>query len=177
MSDALLNDPGWVAVGPDHAGRRHMVERLYHRAALEVTARWGRPIYGAFVQGRLAGVAATFAAGRYPPPGWTLAAYVPAFLLAGAAAIERGLRTASVQDGGHPQHEHVFLWFLTVDPARQRQGVGRALLSRVIEDAEAPVYLDTTNPGNLPYYASFGFEISGQGELPRETTMWFMTRP
>ena len=89
----------------------------------------------------------------------------------------RGLRVSSVQDGGHPQEQHVFLWFLAVDPAHQRAGVGRALLHRVFEEAGAPVYLDTANPANLPYYASFGFEEIGSGDLPRGARMWFMRRP
>ena len=89
----------------------------------------------------------------------------------------RALRASSVQDGGHPADEHVFLWFLAVEPAHQRQGVGRELLQRVFEDAEAPVYLDTTNPANVPYYASFGFEELGRAALPRGATMWFLQRP
>jgi ribosomal protein S18 acetylase RimI-like enzyme len=89
----------------------------------------------------------------------------------------RGLKTSSIQDRGHPHHEHVFLWFLAVDPAHQRSGVGRALLQRVFEDAEAPVFLDTANPANVPYYASFGFEEIGRAALPRGATMWFMRRP
>ncbi|HJU48282.1 MAG TPA: GNAT family N-acetyltransferase, partial [Gaiellaceae bacterium] len=101
----------------------------------------------------------------------------PAFLLAGPPAIVRGLRTMTVQDKGHPHEPHVFLWFLAVDPARQRSGVGRELLQRVFEDAGAPVYLDTSNPANLPYYASFGFEEIGSGDLPRGAKMWFMKRP
>jgi GNAT superfamily N-acetyltransferase len=111
VTDALLDDPGWVAVGPDKTSHR------------------------------------------------------------------RGLRTSSVQDRGHPHDEHVFLWFLAVDPAHQRSGVGRALLARVFEDAEAPVYLDTANPANVPYYASFGFEEIGRAALPRGANMWFMRRP
>jgi GNAT superfamily N-acetyltransferase len=177
ITDALLYDPGWVAVGPDRTGHRRLVARLYHRSALGVMHRWGRPIYGAFRDGRLAGVAATFAAGRYPPPAWTLVAYAPGFLLAGPAPVVRGLRVAAVQDRGHPPEEHVFLWFLAVDPGHQRQGIGHALLARVFEDAEAPVYLDTANPANVPYYASFGFEEIGSGALPRGARMWFMRRP
>ena len=70
-----------------------------------------------------------------------------------------------------------FLWFLAVDPVRQRSGVGRALLEEVFEGAGAPVYLDTSTPDNLPYYSSFGFEQIGRGELPRGAKMWFMRRP
>ena len=176
VTDALLDDPGWVAVGPNGRRPRRFVALRYHRAAIGVVHRFGRPIYGAVRDGRLAGVAVTFGAGRYPPPARTFLRFVPSFLAAGPAPIVRGLRTSSIQDGGHPHDDHVFLWFLAVDPDHQRQGVGRELLTRVFEDAGAPVYLDTANPANVPYYASFGFEETGRAALPRGATMWFMKR-
>jgi ribosomal protein S18 acetylase RimI-like enzyme len=177
FADAFLEDPGWVAVGPDRPAHRHGVLRRYHRTALDVIERYGGPIYGAFADGRLTGVAATFAAGLYPPPAWTLAYFVPGFLLAGPGPIVRGLRFSAVQEKGHPHDEHVYLWFLAVDPAHQRGGVGRSLLARVYEDAGAPVYLDTANPANVPYYASNGYEEIGKAAGPRGATMWFMRRP
>jgi ribosomal protein S18 acetylase RimI-like enzyme len=177
FADAFLEDPGWVAVGPDRPRRRHTVLRRYHRAALDVIHRHGRATYGAFVDGRLAGVAATFAAGLYPPPSWTVVKFVPAFALAGPGPIVRGLRFSYIQEHGHPPDEHVYVWFLAVDPAHQRSGCGRALLKRVFEDAEAPVYLDTANPANVPYYAGLGFEEIGSAAGPRGATMWFMRRP
>jgi GNAT superfamily N-acetyltransferase len=118
----------------------------------------------------------SFAPGRYPPPAWTFVRYVPGFLMAGPGAIVRGLRTSSLQDAGHPDDEHHFLWWLAVDPAHQRTGVGRALLNRVFAEADAPVYLDTANPANVPYYASFGFEEIGRAALPRGATLWYMLR-
>jgi GNAT superfamily N-acetyltransferase len=177
FADAFLDDPGWVAVGPDRRGHRHGVLRRYHRTALDVIDRYGGPTYGAFEDGRLVGVAATVAAGKYPPPAWTLAYFVPGFLLAGPGPIVRGLKFSAVQEEGHPDDEHVYLWFLAVDPSHQRGGVGRALLARVYEDAEAPVYLDTANPANVPYYASNGFEELGKAAGPRGASMWFMRRP
>jgi ribosomal protein S18 acetylase RimI-like enzyme len=177
ITEALLHDPGWLSVGPSATAHRRVVARVYHRAAIGVMDRHGGPIYGAFRGGRLVGVAATFAAGLYPPPARTFFSYVPGFLLAGPAPIVRGLRVSAVQDGGHPPEPHVFLWFLAVDPDHQRRGIGRALLHQVFEDADAPVYLDTDNPANLPYYASFGFEEIGSGQLPRGVRMWFMRRP
>jgi GNAT superfamily N-acetyltransferase len=183
FADAFLHDPGWVAVGPDRAGRRHGVLRRYHRTALDVIQRYGGPIYGAFDEGEgeadgaLTGVAATFAAGLYPPPAWTILRFVPGFLLAGPAPIVRGLRFSAVQEKGHPHDEHAYLWFLAVDPGHQRGGVGRALLARVYGDATAPVYLDTANPANVPYYASNGYEELGRADGPRGASMWFMRRP
>ena len=177
VTDALLHDPGWLSVGPKRTAHRRFVAERYHRAAVKVTARYGGPIYGAFRDDRLAGVAVTFPPGAYPPPRHTEARYVLAFLAAGPGPIVRGLKTGEVQDSGHPDDEHVYLWFLAVDPAHQRGGIGRALLARVCEDARAPVYLDTSNPDNVPYYAAAGFEEIGRGVLPRNTPMWFMRRP
>jgi ribosomal protein S18 acetylase RimI-like enzyme len=160
FADAFIDDPGWVAVGPDADARRHRLLRRYHRAALGVIHRYGGPTYGAFPHGtsELAGVAATFAPGRYPPPLHTFVRYVPGFLPAGPGPIVRGLRFAHLQEHGHPDEEHAYLWLLAVHPTRQRGGVGRALLARVYESAQgAPVHLDTANPANLPYYASNGF--------------------
>ena len=124
VTDALLHDPGWLAVGPSRAGHRRRILLRYHRTAIRVVHRYGGPIYGVFREGVLAGVAVTFAAGRYPPPAWTFLKYVPGFLAAGPGPVVRGLRASSVQDGGHPEHEHVFLWFLAVDPGHQRSGRG-----------------------------------------------------
>jgi ribosomal protein S18 acetylase RimI-like enzyme len=92
-------------------------------------------------------------------------------------SIARGVKTGAVQDAGHPHDEHLYLWFLAVDPRSQRAGIGRSLLAGVYEDADAPVYLDTSNPDNVPYYAGADFEEIGRGALARNTPMWFMRRP
>jgi GNAT superfamily N-acetyltransferase len=177
ITDALLDDPGWRAVGPDDRKRRRRVLLGYHRAVVEVTHRHGGPIYGAFRDNNLAAVAVTFAAGLHPAPAYTFARYVPPFLRAGPATVVRALRASAVQDKGHPPDDHHFVWQLAVDPPAQRSGLGRALLTRTAEDANVPLYLDTANPANLPYYAGFGFEEIGSAPLPRGATMWFMKRP
>jgi len=178
ITDALLHDPGWLAVGPRHTKHRRFVMLRYHRACLKIAHRYGRPIYGAFRDvGDLVGVAVTFAAGRYPPPRHTFLRYVPGFLAAGPGPSVRGLRTSAVMDEGHPDEEHTYLWLLAVDPARQRSGAGRALLNRIFEGGAEPVYLDTANPVNVPYYASNGFELIGRAPLPRGATIWLMSRP
>lgn len=178
LADAFIDDPGWVAVGPDRRERRWRVMRRFHRIALDVIDRHGKPNYGAFEGERLVGVAATFAAGLYPPPELrTTLRFLPGFLLAGPGPIVRGLRFSAIQERGHPRDEHVYLWFLAVHPGHQRGGVGRALLARVYAEATAPVYLDTANPANVPYYASNGYEETGEAAGPRGAHMWFMKRP
>ena len=53
-----------------------------------------------------------------------------------------------------------------------------ALSSRAcMRTPTAPVYLDTANPANVPYYASNGYEELGKADGPRGASMWFMRRP
>ncbi len=176
LTDALVDDPGWLAVGPDRRALRERIVLRFHHESLRVTERHGGPILGAFDQDELVGVAVNFAAGLHPPPWHTTLRFVPGFLPAGPAAIARALRTIAVQERGHPDFEHVYVAFLGVAPSHQRRGIGRALLARVFEEAEAPVFLDTANPANVPYYASVGFEETGRAAMPRGATLYFMTR-
>lgn len=69
----------------------------------------GRPIYGAFRNDNLVGVAVTFVAGRPPPPRHTFLRFVSSFLAAGPGPSIRALRTSAVMDGAHPNDEHTYL--------------------------------------------------------------------
>ena len=44
------------------------------------------------------------------------------------------------------------------------------------DDAGVPVYLETANPENVPYYRSFGFVETGREKLPRGAPLWLMLR-
>jgi ribosomal protein S18 acetylase RimI-like enzyme len=80
----------------------------------------------------------------------------------------------------HFREPHLYLWQLAVDPFAQRSGVGHALMARVIADADGatrPIYLETANPANVPYYRSFGFVETGREKLPRGAPLWLMVRP
>jgi GNAT superfamily N-acetyltransferase len=181
LTDAFLDDPGWRDVGPDHTGHRRVVMWLYHRALHRKALRWGRPGYAALRDSRLVGVALTFDSVAWPPPEPTSTLMdVPPFVLAGPSAAVRGARAEATMNRAHFDGEHLYLWQLAVDPPAQRSGVGRALLARVIadaDDARIPVYLETAKPENVPYYRSFGFVETGREELPRGAPLWLMLRP
>ena len=145
--------------------------RRFHRTALDVIHRYGRPNYGAFDDDTLVGVAATFAAGLYPPPELrTILKFLPGFLLAGPGPIVRGLRWSAIQDKGHPKDEHVYLWFLAVDPKHQRGGVGRALLARVYADATAPAYLTRPTRPTCPTTRATGTRRPATPPVPAALT-------
>ena len=114
----------------------------------------------------------------YPPPRALIAEGLP-FLAAGPGPGIRGARVDAIFKKRHPHEPHVYLWQLAAHPSAQRQGVGRALMARVLEEAQRrdlPTYLETTKPENVPYYGSFGFRVVDEADLPRGAHVWFMLR-
>ena len=181
MADAFIDDPGWVAVGPDDPGRRHACIRRTSRGVLAVVRRFGGPIWHVERGGRVAGVITTVDPGHWPPPALrSLVLQAPGPLLAGPPTLWRALTVDNLMHRLHPHEPHVYVWTLTVAPAFQRQGVGRALLAAAFERASAlgvPTYLETANPDNLPYYGSLGFREIGEQPIPRGARLWQMQRP
>ena len=61
-----------------------------------------------------------------------------------------------------------YLWFIGVDPAEQKKGVGSALLDDVIREGLAKqrtVCLETSTLTNIPWYQKFGFKIYNELDL------------
>jgi ribosomal protein S18 acetylase RimI-like enzyme len=79
------------------------------------------------------------------------------------------------------QHPSEPLWYLGVIatvPSSQGKGLGGALLEQslaVVDRANQPAYLESTNPRNISLYQRHGFETIGLIELPDGpslTKMW-----
>jgi len=73
------------------------------------------------------------------------------------------------------------LWFLdqiAVEPARQGEGIGRALIEHGLAMSQAAgqgAYLETGNPRNVAYYERFGFRTQHEGDAPGSGPhIWFM---
>jgi GNAT superfamily N-acetyltransferase len=97
--------------------------------------------------------------------------------------IGRGLGRASRFDAmaneHHPHEPHWYLEVLSVEPKRQRQGYGSALLEPGLErcDAEGmPAYLETQREANIAFYRRFGFEVVEKLKLPDSPPLWTMWR-
>ncbi len=102
----------------------------------------------------------------------------------GAEPYQRLIAMKSYFDGLRRRdapEPHWYLWVLGVDPPRQGQGVGGALLQPVLAraDAEAlPCYLETDKDVNVPFYRKHGFEVLVEGDLPGGGMhYWTMKRP
>jgi ribosomal protein S18 acetylase RimI-like enzyme len=75
---------------------------------------------------------------------------------------------------------HWYLFILGVDPPRQRQGLGSALLHAGLERAAsegAPAALLTANPRNIAFYQRNGMQIAHEGIEPSSgITFWVFTQ-
>jgi GNAT superfamily N-acetyltransferase len=75
---------------------------------------------------------------------------------------------------------HWYLALLGVSPRCQRQGIGSALLTPVLQraDQEAlPCYLETFVSANVPFYEHRGFQVVEAGVEPEsQVTFWAMKR-
>jgi ribosomal protein S18 acetylase RimI-like enzyme len=76
---------------------------------------------------------------------------------------------------------HWYLAGIGVEPARQREGIGSALMTPGLEAARAaglPAALLTNSDRNLSFYRRHGFELVREGHTPEEgPKAWMMRRP
>jgi hypothetical protein len=80
-----------------------------------------------------------------------------------------------------PREPVWFLGVIGVDPARQGQGLGRAVITPGLQTADAddvPTFLETQDPANVPFYESLGFDVVAELDLPDNGPKhWAMRRP
>lgn len=76
---------------------------------------------------------------------------------------------------------HWYLSAIGVEPERQGQGIGGALMQPILQKADAaglPCYLETHREGNVRLYQRHGFEVARCADVPGQTIpIWAMLRP
>lgn len=80
----------------------------------------------------------------------------------------------------HPQEPHWYLPFIGVDPTRQGQGHGAALMRHALAACDrdrTPAYLESSNPRNIPLYQRHGFEVLGSIQVGTSPLIVPMLRP
>ena len=96
------------------------------------------------------------------------------------AQIER--RRHEIMRDERGGQRHWYCQMLGVDPARQGQGIGSALLRHLLEQADhaggCPCYLETSKQSNADFYSRYGFELRGTQPMDGGAwTLYFMCRP
>lgn len=79
----------------------------------------------------------------------------------------------------HPQEPVWYLPLIGVDPARQGQGLGSALLAHALAEVDREskaAYLEATSERNRDLYARHGFEVTGTIQVADSPPMFPMLR-
>ncbi len=74
---------------------------------------------------------------------------------------------------------HWYLGVLAADPARQRSGLGSAVIGPMLgaaDRARLPAYLETASDGNLLFYARHGFSPVQEATLDGGPMCWLLRR-
>jgi ribosomal protein S18 acetylase RimI-like enzyme len=170
VTRAFMADPGTLYLFRNQARRPRVLRRF-----LEPAVRYGLTHGQAYTTADRAGVAVWV-----PPPGR------PAVSLEGMSRSgffgsmlrmwpSEGFRATvlgtymSMLDPGSYRKPHWYLWLLGVDPDRQGQGVGGALLAPILARADVeglPCALETLTERNVRFYRGHGFEVAREGRAP-----------
>jgi GNAT superfamily N-acetyltransferase len=178
MARAFYDDPPFVWMLPDPVTRLERARRFF--AALvrgEAMGHGGVDVAG--TGGEIAAAAIWMPPGHWAPEVTEQLRALPGFArafgrrLGAAAALSQALARA------HPREPHWYLYAIGVDPARQGTGLGGALLRSRLGQCDRdrqPAYLEATRTTTVSLYQHFGFQPTGNPELPEGvpplTAMW-----
>jgi len=180
LAAAFLDDPIAVAIGPRRRGHRRLTSPLSFAGIVAACRSHGGRIVVARRGGTVVGVSIAFDPGRWPISDAAFVYELAWVLAAGPLPVRRGIAFDRMVRNAHVEHEHLYLWFLGVDPAEQGRGVGRSLLGHLHRRSDrhgVPTYLETSTMDNVAYYASAGYELLGELALPGGAPLWRMERP
>lgn len=180
LARAFANDPffAWLAGNASERGQRMRDgwSAILRHASADLAATW--------TTGDLAGAAV------WIPPGRPASGLVDTVrLVPGMARMTSWRRLGPVSDvmedlatrrRRHAAQPHWYLSALGVEPDRQGEGVGSALLAPVLDEADArrqPAYLETAVGRNVLLYERHGFEVVEELVLPTtDIHGWLMLR-
>jgi ribosomal protein S18 acetylase RimI-like enzyme len=181
LARAFHDDPHWAWMLPDESRRAQVLAWF-----MEVWARYCHK-YGVVhtTAGRVEGAALWIPPGKYPPSAVRLILtgmmLVP--LKFGRVAFGRLISGVNYETRLHKRDvpaRHWYLPTLGVEPARQGQGIGGALLQPVLARADAEgllCYVETERERNLPFYRRHGFEVVVEDDMPNGGPhFWTMKR-
>lgn len=179
LGRAFADDPLYCWLWP-RADRRHRAVVAFVSAELRIAASAGQVDLAVDATGRVLGAALWASPGGYPFPLATSAAAMARVLPRLGIAAARRLPQLLRVERAHPSEPHWYLVAVGVDPTAQRSGVGRALIEHRFPQADSggvPIYLETFNPANRPYYRALGFIEREAVVEPPLPPFWTFLRP
>jgi len=181
LARAFHDDPHWSWVLPCES-RRAQALPWFMEAWAKYCCKCGQAYTTA---GKVEGAAFWIPPGRYPQNlvRMMLSGLMLVPLRFGPAGFARLMSGIACYERLHKRDvppRHWYLSTLGVDPPRQGQGIGGALLRPVLARADAEglfCYLETEKEQNVRFYRRHGFEVAVEHDLPKGGPhFWTMRR-
>jgi len=179
MSRAFYDDPVMTWLLPDDCARSSRLVRMFATVTRHHhLARGGVEVA---CEGPSVGAAAMWD----PPNRWRHTAreqlaMTPSFARVFGFGSKKARTVLELMKRVHPEEPHWYLAAIGSDPTVRGRGFGQALMRSRLDRCDAeycPAYLESSKPGNVPYYERFGFTVTREIVLPDGgPTMWAMWR-
>jgi len=179
LARAFVDDPLYRWFWPD-TDRRLRGVRAFIGGEVRLTSLQGRVDVAVDERGAAVAAALWALPGRYPFPLLPSLQIMSRVMPRMGWSAARRLPWLKRVDRAHLQEPHWYLVTLGVEPGLQRRGLGRLLLTARVAAADndgVPIYLETFNPANPPYYRALGFEDREAIDDARLPPFWTMVRP
>jgi GNAT superfamily N-acetyltransferase len=157
LAAAFADDPVFTFLFPPAMSRRQArLQRMFELEAARSEHRGGT-----WVAAEGAGATVWFPPGRWRSTTWEELRDAPRWVRLFGRQMRLGQQARSDMDAHHRLlPDHWYLLYIGVEPGRQGQGIGTALLRPVLEDCDrtgTPAYLEASCEGNRALYARHGF--------------------
>lgn len=165
LSRAFADDPLLCFILNDPATREAKMPRLF-----KLLFKLGLPYGACDVTEGFEAVALWRPPNQWNIPIWQYVVNGGEFLsLFGVGGAARVMGVMDHIEKHHPHKPHWYLQAIGTDPAKQGMGYGGVIMRRQLELTDAahmPAYLESSKTTNIPIYASFGFEVTGEIQVP-----------
>jgi GNAT superfamily N-acetyltransferase len=179
LARAFYDDPIFMWMLPDATARTKRMPWAFSAITRRHFLRRGAPEVA--VRDQVIGGATL-----WDPPGqWKSTRLEQLLLMPGFLWIFRGRvsvmqEVQATMEKHHPEEPAWYLMVIGSDPSVRGAGFGQALMHSRLDRCDqehAPAYLEASKAELVPYYTRFGFEVTGEIELPNGgPKMWPMWR-
>jgi ribosomal protein S18 acetylase RimI-like enzyme len=175
LARAFHDDPLTAYLFPNAASRPAKLPRMFR-----VIFKLGLPYGGCLVTSGYEAAALWRPPGKWEIPWWQYITNAGAFIDVFGADVRRAMGAMAIIEKNHPHAPHWYLQVLGTDTAKQGKGYAGLVMRHQLAIADAhglPAHLESSKESNIPIYASYGFEVTGEIVIPGGPTLWPMWRP
>jgi GNAT superfamily N-acetyltransferase len=174
LARAFYDDPVFSHFLPDDSTRLARLEKV-----MGILFKLGQPHGACYTTGNYESITLWRPPNEWDVPFWAYITNGPALLSAFGGGIFRVLSTMDMMEKAHPHEPHWYLQTIGTDPKFQGKGYGGVIMRdrlAAVDAAHMPCYLESSKDTNIPIYQSFGFELTGEMQVPEGPMIWPMWR-